>query len=203
MKGIVITVKRSTIALTGAAVLLLPVAAWCAEGGGESARSGSWGALIFYIINFALFIWLIRWFDRRFGGLIHNHFAGRSRNIKETFSRAESTLQEAEQLANHARERMAKLEADKAQLRADLDAETSYMLEGLRQRAREAADRIVRDTELTAGAMTEAARRRLRELLAEATGRLALTLVASNFTADDQTRLLKGFQERLSREARQ
>ena len=193
--------KRIAITFTGAAVMLLPGAAWCAEGG--AAGHGSWLTLGFYVINFGLFIWLIRWLDRRFGGIIHNHFAGRARTVKDTFSRAQATLKQAEDLANQARERTARLEADKAQLRADLDEETSHMVQRLRQKAREAADRIVHDTELTGGAMMEAARRHLRELLAEATGRLALTLVSRNFTADDQARLLRGFQDTLSREAGQ
>lgn len=190
--------KRIAITFTGAAVMLPPGAAWCAES--AATGHGSWLTLLFFVINFGLFIWLLRWLDRRFGGIVHNHFAGRARTIKDTFSRAEATLKQAEELANQARERTAQLEADKTQLRADLDVETSYMVQALRQKAREAADRIVRDTELTGNAMVEAARRRLRESLAEATGRLALTLVSRNFTDDDQARLLRGFQARLSQE---
>jgi F0F1-type ATP synthase membrane subunit b/b' len=194
--------RRIAITFTGAAVMLLPGAAWCAEGG-TAVVHGSWLTLGFYVINFALFIWLIRWLDRRYGRITHNHFTARARTIKETFSRAETTLKQAEELANQARELAARLEADKAQLRAEIEAETSYMVEGLRQKAREAAGRIVRDSRLTGDAMIEGARRRLRELLAEATGRLALSLVSRNFTADDQIRLLQSFQSRLSQEARQ
>lgn len=194
--------RRIVITFTGAAVMLLPGAAWCAEGGAAVVH-GSWLTLAFYVINFALFIWLIRWLDRRFGGITHNHFSGRARTIRETFARAEATLKQAEELAKKGREMAARLEAEKAQLRADIEAETSFMVEGLHQKAREAAERIVRDSRLTGDAMIEGARRRLRELLAEATGRLALSLVSRNFTADDQTRLLQSFQSRLSQEARQ
>jgi F0F1-type ATP synthase membrane subunit b/b' len=193
--------KRSAIALAGAAVML-PVAAWCAEGGAEAAGGGSWATLGLYVINFALFILLIRWVDRRFGGATHSFFAGRARTIKETFARAEATLKEAQALADRARERMARLETDKAQLRADLDGETTYVVNRIRQMAREAAERTIRDTELTGGAMIEAAHRRVRELLAESTGRLARELLARSFTPDDQTRLLQSFQARLSEEAR-
>lgn len=178
------------------------MAAWCAEGGAEAATGGSWATLGLYVINFALFILLIRWADRRFGGAIHNFFAGRARTIKETFARAEATLKEAQELANRARERMARLEAEKVQLRADIDGETAYMADRIRRMAREAAERTMRDTELTGSAMTEAAHRRLRELLAEATGRMARELLARSFTPDDETRLLQGFQAKLSEEAR-
>jgi len=45
-------------AMIGAA-LLAPVSAWCAEAGGAEAEGGSWLSLLFYIINFALFIWIL------------------------------------------------------------------------------------------------------------------------------------------------
>ncbi len=193
--------KRGAIGLAAAAVML-PMAAWCAEGGAEAANGGSWATLGLYVINFALFILIIRWLDRRFGGAIHNFFAGRARTIKETFARAESTLKQAQDLVNRARERMARLEADKAQLRADIDGETTYMIDRMRRMAREAAERTIRDAKVTGDAMAEAARRRLRERLAEATGRMARELIGRSFTSDDQTRLLQGFQTRLSEEAR-
>src|SRR5581483_738259 len=192
--------KGSAIALAGAAVML-PAAAWCAEGGAE-AVGGSWGALGLYVVNFVLFILLIRWVDRRFGGATRGFFVGRARAIKETFARAEAALKDAEALASRARERMARLEADMAQLRADLDGETSYVVDRIRQMARETAERTVRDSRLTAEAAIDAARRRLRETLAEATGRVAREMLARNFTPDDQRRLLQCFQARLSEEAR-
>jgi F0F1-type ATP synthase membrane subunit b/b' len=180
---------------------MLPAAAWCAEGGAE-AVGGSWGALGLYVVNFVLFILLIRWVDRRFGGATRGFFVGRARAIKETFARAEAALKDAEALASRARERMARLEADMAQLRADLDGETSYVVDRIRQMARETAERTVRDSRLTAEAAIDAARRRLRETLAEATGRVAREMLARNFTPDDQRRLLQSFQARLSEEAR-
>jgi hypothetical protein len=97
---------------------------------------------------------------------------------------------------------MSRLGAEKKQLRADLDAETAYMANRIRELARETALRIVRDTELTGQAITEAAQRRVRALLAEATGRRARELMVKSFTPEDQTRLLRGFEEKLAQEAR-
>jgi F0F1-type ATP synthase membrane subunit b/b' len=96
---------------------------------------------------------------------------------------------------------MSRLEAEKKQLRADLDAETAYITNRIREMARETAQRIVRDTELTANAITEAAQRRVRAMLAETTGKLARELMVKNFTDDDQARLLRGFEEKLAQEA--
>jgi F0F1-type ATP synthase membrane subunit b/b' len=97
---------------------------------------------------------------------------------------------------------MSRLEAEKKQLRADLDAETAYIAERICEMARESAARIVRDNELTGNAMKDAAKRRVRAMLAEATARRARALMVKNFNADDQARLLRSFEEKLAQEAR-
>jgi F0F1-type ATP synthase membrane subunit b/b' len=198
MKRGLIAKQRSAVALT-CAVLLLPAAAWCAEGnGGEAAGAGSWLSLLFYIVNFAVFVWILVHYA---GPAALKFFADRASGIKETFARAEATYKEAQDLAHRAAERMSRLEAEKKQIRADLDAETAHMANRIREMASETALRIVRDTELTGAAITEAAQRHVRAMLAEATGRLARELMMKSFTDDDQARLLRGFEERLAQEA--
>ena len=189
--------KRSAFVLTGAA-LLLPAAAWCAESSSEAASSGSWHSLIFYVINFGLFVWIL---VRYAGPAAHKFFTDRASTIKQTLARADAAYKEAQDLVDRATERMSKLEAEKTQLRADLEAETVYMANQIRQMAREAAERVIRDAKLTSDAITEAAHRNVREHLAEATGRLARELMVKSFTPDDQVRLLLIFEERLAQEA--
>ena len=199
-RGRIARLRSSTVAavMVGAA-LLAPVSAWCAEAGGGEAEGGSWLSLLFYIINFALFVWLLM---RYAAPMARKFFADRAGGIREAFTRAETVLKEAQDLANRTAERMARLEAEKRQLRADLDAETGYIANRIRELARETAARIVRDTRLTGDAIAEAAQRQVRAHLAEATGRLARELVAKSFSADDQARLLRGFEARLAQEAR-
>jgi F-type H+-transporting ATPase subunit b len=208
----VIAIKRSSIAMRSVigkrsvvgfgltcAGLLLPAAGWCAEGGREAAAGGgSWLSLLFYVINFAAFVWILVHYA---GPPARKFFADRADGIRETFARAETTLKQARELANRASERMSRLEAEKQQLRADLDAETAYIANRIREMARETAERIVRDTELTGNAITEAAQRRVRAMLAETTGKLARDLMVKSFTDDDQARLLRGFEEKLAQEA--
>jgi len=204
MKSTVINIERSAIVRKRSAViltctfLLLPAAGWCAEAGGEAAGAGSWLSLLFYIFNFAVFVWILVHYA---GPPVLKFFADRASGIKETFARAEATYKEAQDLANRAAERMSRLEAEKKQIRADLDAETAHMANRIREMASETALRIVRDTELTGAAITEAAQRHVRAMLAEATGRLARELMMKSFTDDDQARLLRGFEERLAQEA--
>jgi F0F1-type ATP synthase membrane subunit b/b' len=196
--------KCSRIADRGAiilacAALLLPAAGWCAEGGGEAAAGGgSWLSLLFYVINFAVFVWILA---RYAAPPVRKFFADRATGIKDTFARAETTLKEAQDLASRAADRMARLEAEKKQLRADLDAETAYTVNRIRKMARETAQRIIHDTELTGNAITEAAQRRVRAMLAETTGKVARELMVKSFTDDDQARLLRGFEEKLAQEA--
>ena len=198
MKRNAIAIKLSVILSTGA-VLLMPVAACCAEAGSEPTGGGSWLSLLFYVVNFALFIWILVHFA---GAPVRKFFADRADAINETNARAETALTEAQNLAKRSAERMSRLGAEKKQLRADLDAETAYIANRIRELARETALRIIRDTELTGQAITEAAQRRVRALLAEATGRRARELMVKSFTPDDQTRLLRGFEEKLAQEAR-
>jgi F0F1-type ATP synthase membrane subunit b/b' len=201
MQRSVIAIKRSSIALaiTTSAVVLAPATGWCAERGGEAAGGGAWLSLLFYIINFAVFVWILM---RYAAPAARKFFAERAGGIRETFARAETTYREAQDLVNRAGERMSQLEAEKKQLRADLDAETGYIANRIRELARETALRVIRDTELTGAAITEAAHRRVRAKLAETTGNLARELMVRSFTDDDQARLLRGFEEKLAQEAR-
>jgi F0F1-type ATP synthase membrane subunit b/b' len=201
MQRSVIAIKCSSIALaiTTSAVVLAPATGWCAESGGEAAGGGSWLSLLFYIINFAVFVWILM---RYAAPAARKFFAERAGGIRETFARAETTYREAQDLVNRAGERMSQLEAEKKQLRADLDAETGYITNRIRELARETALRVIRDTELTGAAITEAAHRRVRAKLAETTGNLARELMVRSFTDDDQARLLRGFEEKLAQEAR-
>jgi F0F1-type ATP synthase membrane subunit b/b' len=192
-----VIIERSVILLTYA-VLLLPAAGWCAEGGGEAAGGGSWLSLLFYVINFSLFVWILVHYA---GPQARKFFSDRAAGIKETFARAQAVYKEAQDLAKRAAERMSRLEAEKKQLRADLDAETAYIANRIREMARETAQRIIRDTELTGQAMTEAAQRRVRAMLAETTGKIARELMVKSFTDDDQARLLRSFEEKLAQEA--
>ncbi len=180
----------------GAAAILWPGWVFAAEG--EPAQ-GSWFALIFYAINFLLFLWIVR----KYGWPhITQFFHNRSSTIREIRGRAEKAYQEAQELAGRAAQQLQQLEAAKRKMMAELDEETAYQVSQVNEAAREAVNRIRRDTEVTTAALRDAAQRRLRETMAEAAGRLARDIVSRNFRASDQTRLLQGFIDRIGEEAR-
>jgi F-type H+-transporting ATPase subunit b len=189
---------KSRIAIAAALLVaaLTPTLAIAAEGGGE--ERGSWGALLFYVINFLLFA-AILW--KYALPAARNFFRDRALGIRDTWSKAEAALRGAQELANRAAEQMARLEAEKNQIASDLADETVFQIGRIYDLAQEAAARIKRDAELGAAAMGENAQRRVREALAHAAGSLARELVANNFQLGDQTRLLQGFVEKLGEEA--
>jgi F0F1-type ATP synthase membrane subunit b/b' len=187
---------RTAIAIF-CAVAFYPRLAFCAEP--AKGGDGSWFALLFYVINFAIFVWLLVHY---IGPMARGFFHQRAGTIRETLTTADIAFKEARELTNQAAERLTKLDAEKAKLRADLDAETAYQVGRIGEIGREAAERLRRDAVMTSAALVEAAGQRIRERLAGEAGRLARDLIARRLESGDQERLLRGFTERLRQEAR-
>lgn len=188
---------RSQIRLIVAAALVF-CPTWASAAETEQA-GGSWFPLIFYAINFLIFIWIVR----RYGWpAIIQFFRDRSRNIREIRSRAQKAYEDAQELAKRAMQQLELLEADKRRMMAELDAETNYQIAQISEAAREAVSRIRHDNEITKVALRDGAQRRLRETMAEGAGKIARELVLRNFRASDQSRLLEGFIARMDGEVR-
>src|ERR1700680_278749 len=102
-------------------------------------RGGGRRSLLFYVVNFAWFVWILVHFA---GAPVRKFFADRADAINETNARAEAVLTEAQNLAKRSAERMSRLGAEKKQLRADLDAETAYIANRIRELAGETAVRV-------------------------------------------------------------
>jgi F0F1-type ATP synthase membrane subunit b/b' len=185
--------KLRTALAAGAAIVFYATPALCAEGG--EAR-GSWATLLLYVINFAIFAWIVYYFGAAY---IRSFFADRATSIRSTLSRADRAFKEAQELANQAAARMAKLEDEKKRIAAEFDQETAYQVRRIAEAAREGAERIRHDAELTASALTDSSRRRMRERLAASAAGLARDLIERNFEAADQGRLVQGFVERMRR----
>ncbi len=176
--------------------LLCPAVVHAAEGAPEE---GTWSALVFYAINFLLFLAILK----RFGGpQISAFFQNRAKGIRETANRAEQAFKDAQGLAAKAAEQLKTLEAEKARIAAEMADETSYQVKQIAELMRETIARVERDGTVSVAAAREAGQRRLRESLAAAAGRVAREIVQKNFADADQTRLLDRFVTRLGEEAR-
>jgi len=189
--------KRRILIVASLATALIPSAALAAEGRAES--SGSWTALLFYIINFALFVFIL---VKYAVPMARDFFNQRATTIRDSLNKAEANFREAEALASRAAEQSAKLESEKAKIASDLADETVYQVGRIYEIAQETATRIKHDTELSAAATRENGLRRMREALAASAGSLARQLVIRDFRPADQDRLLDGFVTKLRDEAR-
>lgn len=186
---------RTSALVIAAALLFWPAWVFAAE---SEQAGGAWFPLIFYVINFLLFLWIVR----RFGwSRIIEFFRDRSHNIREVRGRAEQAYRDAQELGKRAAQQLQQLEAEKRKLMAELDAETNYQVTQINQSVHEAVNRIKNDTNATKLALHEGAQRRLREAMAEAAGKIARELIIQNFRASDQARLLERFIARMGEEA--
>jgi len=188
--------KRSilTAALTIAA--FFPSVAMAAE---EAEGHGSWLSLSFFVVNFLLFAFVLVYFA---APQLRKFFGDRASTIHANLAKSDEALHEAEALSRAAAERIAGLEKEVAGLKQDLESETTFQVNRIRELARSNSDRIRRDTQATANAIADNAQRRVRENLASVAAQLARDLISRNFEASDQKRLLDGFMDRLGEEAR-
>jgi F-type H+-transporting ATPase subunit b len=188
----------SRIARIGLIAAILSWPGWVFAADAEQSE-GSWFALIFYAINFLLFLWIVRAYA---WPRIAEFFRSRSRTIRDNRSRAEKAFHEAQEIATRAARLLRQLDTDKRTLMVELDEETAYLVRQINQAARDTVNRIRRDTESTVVALKDGAQRRLRRTVAEAAGRIARELLARNFQPSDQDRLLRGFVEDIGEETR-
>ena len=177
------------------AVIAAPSFAFAAE---EGASQGSWLGTLFFAINFALFAGILVYYAVPAAGAF---FRDRASGIRSQLERLNSALQEAQDLANRAAARMAQLDHEIAQLKAEMANETTFIVNRIREGAAVTAERIHRDSELTTAATIDAAQRRVRERLANSAASLARELITQSFEAADQSRLIDSFMDKIQREA--
>ena len=185
----------TSAALIGAA--LFPSAALAAAEADE--QQGSWLLLLFFTINFILFVFILGYFAVP---LARKFFADRAATIRTGLSRAERAFAEAQDLANKAAARMAALEAELKTTAAEIEQETAFQVAKVAELAKSTAERIRNDAVLSTSALAEAAKRRVRARLAESAAALARDLIGREFQRDDQGRLIDGFMEQLAGGAR-
>ena len=177
--------------------LLSPTLAFCAEG--AHTEGGSWFALIFYILNFALFVYILARFA---GPMAVKFFHDRATEIRENIKLSEAGFRSASQTAEQAEAELKGLAAEKERLVAEMRAETAREVARIRELGQMGAQRIKRDAEMTSRSIGENGRRVIQAHLAATAARLARELIANNFEPGDQSRLISDFLDTISHEAR-
>jgi F-type H+-transporting ATPase subunit b len=181
--------------------LLLTAAVWAAGGGehgGEEQHgvtAGQLVGLLFFAINFGLFILLLRKFVMPF---IKEYLQKRKETVVQALNEAKLAKEEAEQVRREYEEKLAGLEAEQEAMRTQalesaqrekerILAEASRMTERVRVEAQQIAEREV-----------EQARRTLREEVAEQAVEKATHLIRLRLNAADQNRFVKDLVDEVS-----
>ena len=189
--------KKTLLLATIAMVVAAPSFAMAAENGAPEP-GGTWLGLMFFAINFALFVGILIYFA---APMTNAFFRDRAIEIRSQIDRLNSAFKEAQDYANRAASKMAGLNQELTTLRTEIESETAFLIKQIRESAASADERIRRDTELTGAAITDAAQRAVRERLAATAAKLARDLIAATFDSSDQARLIDGFMEKISHEA--
>ena len=148
------------------------------------------GDLLFPVLNFLIFLWVIR---RFLVGPVVEFFRMRAKRLRAAIAAGNEARAEAERLrAEIARDR-AELPATRERLRADLRAAAERERDQLLATGREAAERIRNDARLVAQQEFQAAREALRQELVDDAVRQATATVRGALTAGDQERFVHEF----------
>lgn len=187
--------KARILIATFLTAMLAPSLALAAERG---EPAGAWLQFAFYVINFSVFLFVVFYY---MGPSTSEYFKERSRLIRSDLERLESGFKQAEEMAQRARVRAAGLENELKKLAEEVARETAFQVTKLKEAGRAGAERIRRDAEITARALAEDGRRKVRTRLAASASAMARDLIVRSFESVDQERLVEGFMDRLKSEA--
>jgi F0F1-type ATP synthase membrane subunit b/b' len=163
--------------------------AHAAGAGGEHAQP-SLSDLFFPVINFLLFLWLVR---RAGGGAIRAYLHARQQQIRADLEAAQGAVGEARQIYEGIQARFARAAQDAEGIRADMRAMAT--VEGERRRAlvNETVARIRADANAIAEQEVRAARMMLRREAVQAAVAETLAVLRRRITPTDQDRFVADF----------
>ncbi len=178
------------IALVAAVVLLLPEAAFCAEGG---ERWGAW-LTIGRFFNLALVIGVLVWVARR---PLASFYASRSATIREQLAEAQKAREEAEAKLAEVESRMRNLDAELRALKETAEKEGQEEFARLEAAAERDAQKVIDRARQEIEGMTRAAEIELRAHAAELAVRLAEERIREEIGPEDRARLFSRFVTRI------
>ena len=184
---------RHLLGLVGlaTAVVAAPLRAYAEEHAAEGAHAGgSLLGLLFALINFLLFVWILRRFA---WPLIRDSLRQRRDRVVAALEAARRAREEAEAIKAEFETKMRNLEAESARARAEVLAIAEAEAKQLVESARQASERIRADARLVAEQETARARRAIQQETAERIADLAGLLIKEHLTANDQVRLTSEF----------
>jgi F-type H+-transporting ATPase subunit b len=169
---------------------LFTAQAWAASSTGAEEHGGSAMQLLFMVINFVLFVYILR---RFLFPWIQAYLRSRREQIVAAIHEAEESKKSAAGTVQEYRDRLTQLEQEMNVIREDLRSEGEREKAKLIQEAEGLASRIQDDTRFLAEQEVKVARQRVRADMAGRAQSLAAELLQRHLGAADQNRLAEEF----------
>ena len=171
------------------AALFSPVA-WAASAVEAEEHAASVGELIFPLVNFLIFLYLIKRFVLP---LARDYLKSRREGIAQSIREADEAKQRADALLRDYKNRLARLAEEIQAIREALRAEGEREKAKLLAEAKEIAERIKADADFLAEQEVRLARQELRREIVDAARAAAEKLIQNNLTVADQKRMVAEF----------
>lgn len=176
--------QNAVPALVSAVLLWAPLTAWASEGTGRSPVYD----LVMKFVNFGILAGILFYFLRK---PVSQGLADRRENIRRELEEARQAKAAAEARYREYKERVANLEAEIRQLRADFETEGERQKERIIAEGRQAAESVRRQAEATGANEVKRARDELRAEVADLAVQLAEELLRKAYTVDDQKKAVQ------------
>ena len=171
--------------------LVAPLVVGAAEEGHEGHGGHAGGGpqeLIFPVINFLLFVFLLRKYALP---AVREALRKRRDTIARALNEAKKAKEEAQALRQEYEQKLAGLAAEQERLRQQALVDAEHEKQRILEEARNMAERARREVQQTAQREVAEARRILQQEVAEQAVRLATELVRARLTPSDQGRLIQ------------
>ncbi len=176
-------------------VLLLPVAALAAGGGGEHADSGAvLKDFLYRCFNFALLVGILVYFLRK---PIRNGLRSRREEIETVLADAQAAKEAAEAKYREYSEKLEKATEEIEGISDAIRREGELERDKILQHAREMSEKILQEADARAANAVARARDELQAEAAQLAVELAEEYLKKEFSANDQKRLVKEYMQKV------
>lgn len=180
--------------LVAVALILVPVVAFAAGGGGHADSGAILKDFLYRCFNFALMVGLLAYFVTK---PIRKGLKGRTEEIEKTLADAQAAKEAAEAKHQEYSEKLAKATEEIASIAESIRREGELERDKILVAAKEMAEKIEKEAENKASGVVASARAELREEAARLAVELAEDMLKKQVSADDQKRLVDEYMQKV------
>lgn len=177
-----------------AALIMFPVVAFAAGGGGHADSGAILKDFIYRCVNFILMVGLLAYFVTK---PIRKGLKERSAEVEKTLADAEAAKEAAEAKHREYSDKLAKATEEIATIAASIRREGELERDKIIATAKDLAAKIEQEADNKASGVVAQARAELREEAARLAVELAVDLLKKQVTADDQKRLVEEYMQKV------